>query len=175
MKVRKRKQYILIITLIIALSACSLNPDLELYEGEALRIAVVGEPPDIKEEQVRFSEISFDELLSKELDSFDAVFIMKDHLYKAAESQYTDVYLNTNIPFFFISAKSHIPFTVKDTEYDESWNWTPGNSYTVGVLRSEEGDSLRNWEFGLYNDEKTEEHIKEMYSRTFKEIEGLEL
>ncbi|WP_147533373.1 hypothetical protein [Bacillus marasmi] len=166
--------YLLSVTLFVILSACSQNPN-ELYEGKALRIAVVGEPPVIIEEQVRFSKITFDELANKELNSFDAVFVMGENLRQASERQYADVYLNSKIPFFFVSAKSHIPFTVKETEFDDSWMWTPGENYAAGVLKSQEGDSLQDWGFGLYNDEKTEEHIKEMYSRIFKKIEELNL
>ncbi|MBM7602712.1 hypothetical protein JOC75_000682 [Metabacillus crassostreae] len=151
MKLSKRKQHILIIFVIVllfSLSACSTNLDFDLYDGKSLSIAVIGDPPKIKEEQVRFSEISFNDLSSEKLDLYDAVFIMKDNLYKAAESEYSDVYLESNIPFFFISTTSHIPFTEKDVEYDESWDWTPGNSYTVGVLKSEGDDNIKVWEWG---------------------------
>lgn len=149
------------------------HPTFELYNGKPLNIAVVGEPPKIKEKQVDFSEVSFEKLLlmSTDLDSYDAIFIMKENLLQASESQYADVYLNSTIPFFFISAKSHIPFTVSTTEYNESWNWTPGNSYAVGVLKSTEDDSLKNWGFGLYNDEMTEKNVKALYSIIFKEVE----
>ncbi|OLS36756.1 hypothetical protein [Bacillus sp. MRMR6] len=149
------------------------DPEFEMYEGKPLNIAVVGESPEIKEKQVSFSGFSFEKimLMSNDLDSYDAVFIMQENLSQAAESQYADVYLNSTIPFFFISAKSHIPFTVNTTEYNESWDWTPGNSYAVGVLKSAEDDSLKSWGFGLYNDEMIEEHIKEMYSRIFKQVE----
>lgn len=177
MKLVKRKQYVftfLAIILFFALSACSQSPDFGIYEGKVLSIAVVGESPKIYEEQVSFSELSFDQLDIKDLDYYDAVFIMKENLTQAAEGQYADVYLNSTIPYFFIAAKSHIPFTIKDTEFNESWYWTPGNSYAVGVLKSEEDDLLKSWGFGLYNDEMTEEHIKEMYSRIFKEIEEME-
>ncbi|WP_318508754.1 hypothetical protein [Bacillus sp. T3] len=173
--VTKSILYFLLVTLFVILSACSQNPNFELYEGKDLRIAVVGEPPAIIEDQVSFSKITFDELANKELNSFDAVFVMEENLRQAAESQYADVYLKSKIPFIFVSAKSHIPFTVKETEYDDSWKWTPGENYAVGVLRSQEGDQLKDWGFGLYNDEKTEEHIKEMYSRIFKSIEELNL
>jgi hypothetical protein len=173
MKIIAKKSilFFLVATLFILLSACSQNPDFNLYEGKALSIAVVGEPPKIKEKQVRFSEITFDEMTSKYLNSFDAVFVMEEDLEKAAESQYADVYINSKIPFFFISAISHIPFTVKDTEFNDSWAWTPGENYVTGVLRSQNDTTLKVWGFGLYNDEKTEENIKEMYSRIFMKIE----
>ncbi len=144
-----------------------------MYKGKPLNIAVVGESPEIKEKQVSFSEFPFEKLMlmSNDLDSYDAVFIMPENLSQAAESQYADVYLNSTIPYFFISANSHIPFTVKDTEYNESWSWTPGNSYAAGVVKSTEDDTLKAWGFGLYNDEMTEEHIKAMYSLIFKQVE----
>lgn len=170
-----RYNYFTLLILLLALSACSPNPDFELYEGKSLRIAVVGEPPDVEEEQVWFDEVSFDEITSDAIGSYDAVFITEENLIKAAESQYAEVYLNSTIPFFFISAKSHIPFTVKDTEYDDTWNWTSGNNYAVGVLTSHEDDALKSWGYGLYNDEKTDEHIENVYSRIFKSIDDLNL
>lgn len=172
---KKGKNYLSFILLILlfAITACTQSPEFELYDGKALSIAVVGEPPEVKEEQVRFTEISFDELTSKELDSYDAVFITEENLPKAAESKYANTYLYSIIPFFFISANSHIPFTVKETEYDESWKWTAGNNYAVGVLTSLEDESLKSWGFGLYNDKKTDEHIKDVYSRIFKTIDEL--
>ena len=60
------------------------------------------EPPEVKEEQVEFTKISFDKMTNKELNSFDAVFIREDNLFEAAEDQYADVYLDSTIPFFFI-------------------------------------------------------------------------
>jgi hypothetical protein len=159
--------FILLIILTVALTACASSPDFELYEGKSLRIAVVGEPPETKEEQVRFTEITFDEMTGEEMNSYDAIFIMENNLSEAAKSQYADVYLHSSIPFFFISTKSHIPFTVEDAGYDQTWNWSPGNNYSVGVLASQEDGTLQTWGYGLYNDEKTVEHIKGVYSRIF--------
>lgn len=167
-------KYLSFVLLIFLLSACTQSPDFELYEGKSLRIGVVGEPPEVKEEQVTFSKISFDNLTREEIDSYDAIFITEENLHQASESKYTYTYLNSPIPFFFISANSHIPFTVKETEFDESWNWTAGNNYAVGVLTSnEEDETIKSWGFGLYNDKKTDENIKEVYSRIFETIEGL--
>ncbi|WHY03333.1 hypothetical protein [Neobacillus sp. DY30] len=172
---KKAKNYLTFILLILlfALTACTQSPDFELYGGKPLKIAVVGEAPEVNEEQVIFTEISFDGMTSEVLKSYDAVFIRENNLSEAAESQYADVYLNSSIPFFFISANNHIPFTVKETAYNESWNWTAGQSYAVGILTLTEDDSLKSWKYGLYNDKKTDEHIKEVYSRIFKTIDEL--
>ena len=157
--------------ILLVLSACTPGPDFELYEGTPLQIAVVGEPPEVKEEQVKFTKISFDKMTNKELNSFDAVFIREDNLVEAAEDQYTDVYLDATIPFFFIGTDNFIPFVEKDMEYDKSMNWSSGISYAVGILIQD--DALKKWEYGLYNDEQKEEHIKDVYSRIFKTIDEL--
>jgi hypothetical protein len=143
------------------------------YEGNALKIAVIGEPPEVKEEQVMFTQISFEKLLSEELESYDAVFITENHLYEAAESQYANHYLQSSIPIFFIAANSHIPFTVKETQYDPTWSWSAGNDYAVGVLHAQKDNILKSWGYGLYNDKKSEAHIKEVYSRIFIMIDKL--
>ena len=36
-----------------------------------------------------------------------------------------------------------------------------------------EDNKLKNWSYGLYNDKKTDENMKEMYSRMFKTIDEL--
>jgi len=170
--VNKRKRYIIILLLIIlfGLSACT-STKFDLYEGKSLNIAVIGEPPQVVEEQVNFKKISFDDLDKGALEAYDAVFVMRENLYQAAERQYADIYSNSLIPFFFISTASHIPFTEKDIEYGEIWDWSPGISYAVGVYKSSEDDTLRGWGLGLYNDEKTDENIEEVYSRIFMKIE----
>ncbi|MGN1399961.1 MAG: hypothetical protein ACI4XL_00490 [Bacillus sp. (in: firmicutes)] len=134
---------------------------------------MVGKSPEVNEEQVVFTEVSFDEMTSEELKSYGAVFIREDNLSEASESQYADVYLNSTIPFFFIGTDNYVPFTEKNLEYDGTSDWTAGVSYAVGVLASQEDDTLKKWEYSLYNDEKTDEHIKEMYSRIFKTIDEL--
>lgn len=94
-----------------------------------MRIAVIGEPPQIKEEQVNFREISFDDLNKGEL---------------------------------------------KNIEYEETWDWTPGTIYAVGSYKSNEDHSLKSWGLALYNNEKTDENIKNLYSRIFTKIEELD-
>ncbi len=163
--------YFTLLILLLSLTACNPNPNFELYEGKSLRIAVVGEPPEVEEAQVRFD----DEITSEVIGSYDAVFITEENLVKAAQSQYAEVYLNSDIPFFFISAKSHIPFTVKEMKYDNTWNWTVGDNYAVGVLTSHEDVVVKSWGYGLYNDEKTNENIKNVYSSMFKTIDELNL
>lgn len=175
----KRGRYIIFILLIIlfVLSACTstkFESKFDLYEGKSLYIAVIGEPPQIKEEQVHFKEISFDDLNKEESDKYDAVLVMRENLNQAAERQYADIYTNSPRPFFFISTTSHVPFTEKDIEYEEIWDWSPGTIYAVGVYKSNEDGSLKGWGLGLYNDEKTDENVENLYSRIFMKIEELD-
>lgn len=158
---------------IIALSACSKDPKLYSYNGAELNIAVVGVPPEITEEQVNFKEISLEELTELKLVDYDAVFILEEHLYQASKSQYADIYLKSKIPFFFISTTSHIPFTNKSVEYQKEWNWKPGEDFAVGILPKE--GTLKGWKYGMYNDKKTDEHQKNVYSLIFRDINELNL
>ncbi|CAM4000644.1 hypothetical protein [Lederbergia lenta] len=175
MKGTKEKQYLyfVLFILVFAVSGCKPSSNLESYGEKYLRIAVIGEPPEATGKQVRFTEISLDKMTTEDLKLFDAVFITKENLSEAAESQYTDIYLNSTTPFFFISTISHIPFTMKNTKYDKIWNWTPGNSYAVGILTSQEDYTLNSWGYGLQNDKKTDKHIDDMYARIFETIDEL--
>lgn len=170
--------FTLLIFVALGLSACTQSPDIEvnqephieMYEGKSLRIAVVGKPPIVKEEQVSFAEISFDEMTNEKISSYDAVIITEENLIKAAESQYADIYLNASIPFFFIqSQKGPYPFTDKDLEYSDARDIPYNNYYATGFLI--EGQEEKHWNYGLYNDEVNDENIKEMYSRLFSTIE----
>ncbi|WP_335871495.1 hypothetical protein [Bacillus sp. 2205SS5-2] len=62
---------------------------------------------------LRTSEISFAELTIEEMDSYAAVFIMYESLTPRSESQYADIYLD-----------SDIPLSVGKVVYSENWGWT---------------------------------------------------
>lgn len=163
----------ILLVLVFALTACNQNQAFETYEGKPLDIAVVGDPPQVKEEHVMFTEITFDEMTTEEWTSYDAVFIRENSLSKAAEDQFADVYSASAIPFYFIGTDNFVPFTEKDLEYDKTSEWTAGMSYAVGVLTSEEDDTLKHWGFGLHNDTKSDDHIRAMYSRIFMSIDEI--
>lgn len=164
--------YFMLFILIFALSACTSSPDFDVYKGKSLRIAVIGERPEVQEEQVRFKEISFDELISEELEYYDAVFITKENLSAAAESQYADIYLQSTIPFFFIqTTKGYLPFIDKEIEYDEAIDLSDNHSYATGFFASVKDGNHRYLRYGLYNDKLNDENIKGMYSEIFTTIE----
>lgn len=91
------------------------------YEGKHLVIGVIGEPPEIREENVSFKKMTFSQLVELQSPSdFDAVFITKENLPEAADQKYAKIYKTSGIPFFFIeSKKSYLPFTLEEMSYDE--------------------------------------------------------
>lgn len=158
---------------LFSITACTSNPNFKLYEGRPLNIAVIGEIPEVKEDQIRFEKVEFDYLLKEDFKNYDAVFITKENLSKASESQYADIYLNSNLPFFFIdTTKSYHSFIEKDLTYEDDLDLKKtSNHYAIGFLSSKQSED-RYWYYGLYNDKESPENIKVMYSRIFSTIES---
>ncbi|MFC4403345.1 hypothetical protein [Gracilibacillus xinjiangensis] len=77
-------------------------------------IGVIGNLPEVREENVNIKSITLAELESKVAkvsNEYEAVFIMKQYLEQAGEHQYAQVYRDIKIPVFFIeSKKAHLPF-----------------------------------------------------------------
>lgn len=167
---------LLIAALVISLSFYSQHQLYKSYTGKPLTIAIIGDFPEIKEEQVSFEEFTFDDVMNNDFDSYDAIFIMPQNLSQASEIPYAKIYLDSPIPFFFIEANNHIPFTEADLDFDddswEDWEWTTGTSYASGFY-AETADSSTAWEFYLYDDENTDENIKAVYSEIFRSITEL--
>lgn len=165
---------LLVSALIVLLSVYLLHLRSVKYEGRPLTIAVIGDFPEIKEEQVSFEEITFDDVMNNDFDSYDAIFIMPQNLPQASEIPYAKIYLDSPIPFFFIEANNHIPFTEAELDFDddswENWEWTPGTSYASGFYFDTATRSTTAWEFYLYDDEKTDENIEAVYTEIFKSI-----
>lgn len=159
------------IVVFILLTGCSAQSELEPYEGRDLSIAVVGEAPDVEEQQVEFAEISFDELNGSALRKYDAVFIMKENLSEAAKSEYASVYTEVHIPFFFIeSNKGAYPFTDPELAYEDAREIPYHDYYATSFLQMDTGEQTT-VRYGLHNDKETEEHVKALYSQLFTSIE----
>ena len=164
---------ILLLILVMLVGCNSDTVDTPLYNGKSLVIGVIGVAPKVREDHVKFTTISFDELEEdKELSSeFDAIFITKEHLTEAAESKYAEVYINAGIPFFFIeSKKSYVPFIDKEISY-EGFPDVNSGEYAVSYYQS--GEKGQVWGYGLYNDKVNESNIKDAYSRMFSTIESI--
>jgi hypothetical protein len=170
-----KKLFPVLLLILVMLTGCKSDTvDTPLYDGKNLVIGVIGNSPKVREENVKFKNINFNKLEEgKNLSSaFDAIFIMKEHLSKAANSKYAAVYKNSGIPFFFIeSTKSYIPFVNEHISYEDSPN-IGDQTYATGYFQSGEGKD-QYWFYGLYNDKVNENNIKDVYTRIFTTIESV--
>lgn len=142
------------------------------YKGKPLIIGVIGEPPEVRGNNVNFEKITFNRLmeLQSPLD-YDAVFITKENLSEAADRKYARAYKTSGIPFFFIeSKKSYIPFTQEELSYEEAPD-VLSDMHVTGYFQ--EGEQFRSWGYGLYNDKLNEANIKNVYIRIFETVESL--
>ena len=169
----KFKFTLLLLLAVSILAACvdkNEVKDSPLYDGKPLTIGVVGNAPEVREENIQFKEIDLEEINLKNLSSaYDSVFIMKEHLSEAATAPYAKVYKTANIPFFFIeSEKSYVPFIYEDINY-EDYPDSKSGLYADGYFQS--GEQGQYWGFGVYNDTINETNILDVYSRIFETIE----
>lgn len=168
----KAKAYLVFMTAIIVLimAGCvraEAIPEFEIYKGKPLNIAVIGEEPVVRENQINFTAITFDEL--KSLKGYDAVFITKENLEEADKPEYASIYNSSPFPFLFIeTTKSYIPFIDEETSLDE---FPEVESDTYAYLYDQSSETY--WGYELYNDIVNEKTIQDAYSRIFKTIEEI--
>ncbi|XQY90024.1 hypothetical protein ACNRWW_10725 [Metabacillus sp. HB246100] len=172
-----KNRLLLIILIMSFLAACKGNENevknSPLYEGIELTIAVVGEEPKIREKHIIFETIHLEDLKKENLsETYDAVFIMKEHLSAAAKASFAKIYTSSTLPFFFIETeKSYIPF-VEETNYEAFPDVKSGNyAYGYYQVNKEEG---RYWGYGLYNDTVNEVNVMDVYTRIFETIQDVE-
>lgn len=160
----------------LSITGCN-DTDAVAYEGESLRIDVIGEMPIVQEETIVFTPVEFTEL---ERDDFsnsingDALFIMPEQLVEASNDNFIEKYKELNRPIFFIgTTKGHIPFIFEDADYEGTADVFP-KSYAAGYLYDSYNQTEQTWVF-TSEDEKelTEQDIQAIYSDIFRTIDGL--
>ena len=159
---------IFILTVSVACSTDADNIDKEeMYDGDKLSIGIIGDAPEIRETQIDFEEINFDSIKEDGFDSqYDAIFITKENLSQASNAEYTQVYKQASIPFYFIeSDKTYVNFIKEDQAYADEPDSEHG-MFIIGLFYK----NNEFWEYGLYNDVKNETNIKGVFSRVFKGI-----
>ncbi|MGF7048205.1 hypothetical protein J2T13_002712 [Paenibacillus sp. DS2015] len=165
-----KKVFPVIFTILMILTGCTSDTvDTTLYQGMSLDIGVIGGAPKVREDNIKFINITFEEIENRNLlDDFDAVFITRENLSEASDSKYAKIYKNAGIPFFFIeSKKSYVPFLDEALSYEDSPD-SKSSDYATGYFQlGEEGQS---WGYGLYNNKINESNIKDVYSRIFTTI-----
>ncbi|MEK4131206.1 hypothetical protein NYE67_16310 [Solibacillus sp. FSL W8-0474] len=169
MKTKVRLAIIMISVLAIAFG-CSMQNDeneTEPYHGKPLHIGIIGEEPDVREEQIQFTSIDFTDL--QKVENYDAIFITKENLKEADKAQYAKVYNNSTRPFLFIdSQKGYVPFIKEQFDFE---NYPDVESGVYAYLY--DSKSQRYWGYVLSNEVVNEQSIQGVYSRIFETIEDL--
>ena len=168
------KTIILTLVVLTWFSSCTINSDAvdsAPYSGEALVIGVVGEVPEIRENQIDFKEINLDTLKNNQFNfTYDGILIMKNHFEEASKDEYASIYKRSSVPIFFIeSKKSYVSFITKDLSY-ENVSISDELNYATGIFVL--GEEMKYWGYGLYNDVQNEPNIKDVYSRIFRDIKS---
>lgn len=138
--------------------------------GAELKIAVVGNFPDIKKD-LQIDSIELGDLKGN-LKKYDAVFISKKFLQAASEKEYADVYKKADVPFFFIeSKKSYQPFVDPEMSYNDEIE-TGSNSYITGVYYGKGPE--RSWEYGINDPNPTSEEKEIIFNSVFETIKTVD-
>ncbi|WP_407270791.1 hypothetical protein [Radiobacillus sp. PE A8.2] len=166
------RKLLLGLILLVFLLGCNSKDEVDspIYKGKFLDIGVIGESPDVREQNVNFQRITFDKLKSTTPTDHDAIFIMKEYLEQAGENQYAHVYKQLDIPVFFIqSTQAYLPFILDDLTYKES-TFNVDQTYATGIISQDDG--FNTWGYGLYNDTENETNVRDVYTRIFTTIEA---
>ena len=172
MKSKVNLAIILFSVLFIVFGCSKPEPEFEIYKGKSLHIGIIGEEPEIRENNIKFTRIDFSDIENpNNLSKYDAIFITKDNLVEADKSKYAEIYNNSPIPFLFIQTpKSHIPFIYDDIDFEDI---SDDDSGAYASLY--DGKSKKYWGYGLYNDEVNERNIQDAYSRIFNTIDEVSM
>ena len=170
------KKVLLFISLLLLVS-CSTPQEMN-YNGTPLKIAVIGDIPNVNNEKITFQKVTLEELSEKKLEAatiWNAVMITPSMFEKASEDRYIEVYTNSELPvLFFDSPKRHLPFVHEDMSYKTAhWKSLDNGSHTTLYLHSYLADSDENKEDAWYFYLKDEEKIYKLYEDVFKKIEEL--
>lgn len=168
---KKIRVYFFVVFSLMMLISCdklqSQSIKTNLYLGQKLTIGVIGEPFEVREQQVKFTGINFSDLEKEGIVSqYDAVFIAKDNLSEAAQNKYKLIYKKSTIPFFFIeNKKSNVPFTEENLSYEDLPN-LENQSYISGFMYND--NKLKSWGFELNHENiDNKSNIEGFYSEIF--------
>lgn len=88
---------------LLTLSACSNNE--VKYDGEPLKIAVIGDIPELNNKNIHFETISLDKFSEDATQistNFDAVMITPVIFEEASDDRFVDVYSDSEMPIIFL-------------------------------------------------------------------------
>lgn len=156
---------------LLNLSAC-LKEEVK-YDGEPLRIAVIGDIPELNNKKISFEKISLDELSEDTVQistNFDAVMITPLKFEEASNDRFVEVYNNSKIPYiFFDSEKRNLPFTKVGYTYETArWESLVNGSHTTIYLSDKDANRKDVWYFYL-----NEKELDVLYKEIFEKVKML--
>lgn len=168
----KRRSILLIFfmcSLIYMSFTSSVEPKFKLYTGANLTIGIVGEVPHIREKNIDFRSVTIEEYQDGyNLEGLHAMIFMESEFQELDEGKYKDEILNLRVPIVFVNSNaSYLPFVYDDMIYDPN---KENSSQMYFSMIYKDNEKMQNWECGLYNDNKSQEHIEAAYSLLFEEI-----
>ncbi|MEK4628475.1 amino acid oxidase [Solibacillus sp. FSL R7-0682] len=157
---------------LLTLSACSNNE--VKYDGEPLKIAVIGDIPELNNKNIHFETISLDKFSEDATQistNFDAVMITPVIFEEASDDRFVDVYSDSEMPIiFFDSPKRHFPFIRAGATYETArWESLNNGSHTTIYLSDIDADIEDVWYFYL----KDEKELDDLYKEIFQMVETL--
>ncbi len=151
---KKFSLFFLLVIAICILTACSNSePQIQQYGGRELNIAILGELPKIREDQINFTKVQFSDLEKSDLSAtYDAIFIVQDNMPEGSQTKYINYCKNTKIPFFFIGMQ----------QLDN------GQTYATGFMYKE--NRSISWTYGFPENIVNDKNIKDVYTNIFQDI-----
>lgn len=163
---------IISILFLLTLSACS-NDEVK-YDGKPLKIAIIGDVPELHNKKIHFEPISLDELSEDAVQistDFDAIMITPLMFEEASNDRFVEVYNSSKIPIiFFDSEKRNLPFTNGGLTYETARGESLKNgSHTTIYLSDIDANREDVWYFYL----KDEKELDVLYKEIFEKVEML--
>ncbi|TMU83545.1 amino acid oxidase [Bacillus sp. BHET2] len=166
------RKVILFFSLLLFLVACS-NEEVQ-YEGAPLNIAVIGDIPELKNENIHFELFSLKELnedTSNFRSNYNAIMITPSVFEEASDDKFVKTYKGLETPIiFFDSNKRHFPFVSEGVTYETAnFDSLDNGSHTTIYINDVNTNKEDAWFF--YLDDKN--NVDVLYKDIFKKIEEL--
>lgn len=166
---------ILIFSIVFLLAACTeKRPVFPTYQGQLLKIAVIGEPPAIREtRKVNFTILQIDELSPENASYYDAVWIRgESNLEEMAKSKYSQTFEAIKVPIVFEDLKKgHDIYSDDKDGYSELIDFEESDYVSLYVPPEKPEEGGKTVFVKLYKNERDLETIQDVYSRTLESVE----
>ncbi|TSI02543.1 amino acid oxidase [Lysinibacillus sp. BW-2-10] len=144
------------------------------YDGVPLNIAVIGDIPELKNENIHFELFSLEKLsedTSNIPSNFNAIMITPSAFEEASDDKFVEVYKGLETPIiFFDSNKRHFPFVNEELTYETAnFDALDNGSHTTIYINNVNINKEDAWYYYLDD----ENDVDVLYTDIFKKIAEL--